>query len=196
MGFTLIELVIVAAIIALISAIVLVRFNTFDSTVVLKSVAYDVASSIRDAQIYSISVVGESANFKKAYGVNFSLASASERKQYIFFREETGDDPAEYSNVDSERVGPIAKLPGTIEISELCVVAGVSSDCNSYTTLNVSFLRPEFDAIYHTGFSTPANINEARIKLYSTNNPTEVWMVRVYKLGQISVCKEGTMNCP
>jgi len=79
-----VELLIVLAITALISVVVATRFSVFDSTVVLKNLAYEIAVSIRGAQSYSLSVLGDTTNeFNTAYGITFDLNA--NKKSYTFF---------------------------------------------------------------------------------------------------------------
>src|ERR1700691_1591264 len=57
-GFTLIELLVVVGIMVVISAFILVRQSRFDSSTLLRSLAYSVALSVRQAPIYGSSVLG------------------------------------------------------------------------------------------------------------------------------------------
>lgn len=61
-GFTLVELLISIAIITVITAIVVVRYRQFDSTVLLKGAAYEIALALREAQIQSVSAVRDVGN--------------------------------------------------------------------------------------------------------------------------------------
>jgi prepilin-type N-terminal cleavage/methylation domain-containing protein len=57
-GFTLLEMLIVMTIMIIISLVFLVRQSRFDSSTVLRSLAYSVALSVRQAQVYGTSVLG------------------------------------------------------------------------------------------------------------------------------------------
>lgn len=194
-GFTLIELLISAAIITIISSIVLVRFNSFDSTVLLKSLAYEVATSIREAQIYSVSVInsvgGAQANFRYPYGVSFTQNAQS----YTFFR----FDNANTAVTPSNTAGQVTLLKtiafsGSMKVADVCVVGGATEYCASYpvnniSRLDISFRRPEFFAIFNAPGSS-GTISEGKIKLCSTRNPANMWVVKVTLLGQITVYKD------
>ena len=65
-GFTLVELLITFAIIAIITGIVLVKYKAFDSTVLLKSAAYELSLNLRETQAKSVSVRGDGGS-----GINF-----------------------------------------------------------------------------------------------------------------------------
>ena len=71
-GFTLVELLISIAIIGMITALVLVKYGSFSSTTLLKSTAYEIALTLREAQVKSVSVLGSDPNFDYPYGVTFS----------------------------------------------------------------------------------------------------------------------------
>ncbi len=198
-GFTLIELLISAAIITIVTSIVLVRFNAFDSTVLLKSLAYDVGMTVREAQIYSVSVLNVvgGSNFRTPYGLHFVDGSSS----YTFFRYDdvgptTGETPR-YSGGDS--VTPIRTVPlgGSFIVSKICAVGPNVCTSNGITEVDISFRRPEFAAIFYTPSLTAAqlqNTSAMQIYLTSTRNSTNVWIVEVKLLGQISayLC---TTNC-
>lgn len=191
-GFTLIELLVSAAIIVIITSIVVVRFVNFDGTVILRSAAYDVATSLREAQIYSVSVMNTDSIFRYPYGVTFSPGGTS----YTFFRFNSPDmniSPA-YGEDDSVTEDPIRVmgLPDTIEISDLCVKIGDGSTVCGLNRLDVSFRRPEFSALISRSPLGGAadGISAALVKLQSSRNPGNVWVVEIKILGQITVYKE------
>lgn len=187
LGFSLIELLISAAIIALISAIVIVKFTSFDSSVLLKSLAYEVASVVRNAQVYSVSVVRNTEGFGFAYGMHFSSAS----KQYTFFRYTGANQtvvPQYLTNTTDINTFTIGR---NMQVSALCVKTAGDNTCHEVTSLDISFRRPEFRALFHSnsGSITDANIESAQIRLNSTGNTNFVWVVEVSLLGQITVFK-------
>ena len=84
-AFTLIELLVVMAIFSVISLLILANHSRFNSSVLLGSLAYDMALSVRQAQVYGVSVQTFNANFQVGYGVHFTTGNS-----YIFFAD-TGD---------------------------------------------------------------------------------------------------------
>jgi len=191
-GFTLIELLISAAIISIISAIVIVRFNTFDSTVLLKSLAYEVAASIRQAQVYSVSVLNTGGNFSFPYGMTFS----PESKTYTFFRYDDSSNTSVRPKYDAAEVNPHASdvnvftIGRSMQIVDVCMVVGGVDDC-TISRLDISFRRPEFKALFYAaGFAgDQKDITSGKIKLQSTNGGN-IWIVEVGYFGQISVKKQ------
>jgi type II secretory pathway pseudopilin PulG len=196
-GFTLIELLVSAGIIVMITSIVIVRFVNFDGTVILRSAAYDVATALREAQIYSVSVVNSDDTFRYPYGVTFSPGGTS----YTFFQFTNLDASAfpQYDvndAVDEEEPLRVMNLSESIEIADLCVrVTGNTDPTCGLNRLDVSFRRPEFSALISappegTSEGAVPGISAALIKLQSSRNPGNVWVVEIKLLGQITVYKE------
>lgn len=132
-GFSLIELLIVIGIIGFITSMILLRYGSYDSEILLNSLAYDIALSIREAQSLSISVRGDAGDFSLGYGMHFTPGSS-----YILFRDIDGDgryDAGE--DVSTFDIG----LDNTV--SDLCV----NADTCGRDSLDVVFRRPEPDAI-------------------------------------------------
>ena len=84
-GFTLIELLVSVAIFTFLTGLILVNHGRFTSAILLENLAYDVGLSIREAQIFGLSVKEfepGSGQFQQGYGVHFD---ASTPAQYIIF---------------------------------------------------------------------------------------------------------------
>jgi prepilin-type N-terminal cleavage/methylation domain-containing protein len=200
-GFTLVELLISTAIITIITAIVLVRYGTFDSVTLLKSLAYEVGLTIREAQVYSVSVsdVNQSGNYRYPYGLNFVVASEA----YTLFRYTNNDTSVRpiygSGNTDDVRV---YRLTNGVSINDVCVwiAGGTSFDCASTGTndsalrqLDISFRRPEFAAIFNAHWLAAGvqdTIESARIEVVSPTNTNNIWVVDINLLGQISINKK------
>lgn len=185
-GFTLIELLICVGIIGILTAIVIFKYKSFDSTILLKSAAYEVSLALRDTQVKSVSATrGNSNSFDYPYGITFTPNS----KTYTGFQfTSTTVYPKYDGSVNAVDIGTVT-FDKAIEISDVCVNG---NDC-SPTRLDISFKRPEFKAIFYVpGNSDPQNdaITDATIKVNSTTNPSNVFLIKVSKLGQISVEKQ------
>jgi prepilin-type N-terminal cleavage/methylation domain-containing protein len=198
MGFTLIELLISAAIITVITSIVLVRFNAFDSTVLLKSIAYEVGTSVREAQIYSVSVINVvgDTNFRTPYGLHFVNNGSS----YTFFRYNDalprGETP-QYSGADPVTPVRVAALGGRFQILKICAAVVSGPDICTLTELDISFRRPEFSALFYSPSLTTPQLNSmsaAKLYITSTTNANNVWIVEVKLLGQVSTYR-CTTSC-
>ncbi len=76
-GFTLIEMLVVVAIISVIIGIVVVNQRSFDNSIILSNTAYDVALSVREAQAYGHAghgVSGSSSLVTYGTGIDFNAA--------------------------------------------------------------------------------------------------------------------------
>jgi prepilin-type N-terminal cleavage/methylation domain-containing protein len=73
-GFSLIELIVVLAIIGILSVVVISNQNSFNNTLTLSNTAYDIALSLRDAQTYGLaSRVQGGTSLNSGYGIHFDL---------------------------------------------------------------------------------------------------------------------------
>lgn len=192
-GFTLVELLISVAIISIVTATVLVRHNSFDSTVLLKGAAYEIALSLREAQVKSLSQVrsevNNQASFNYPYGMSFTPGS----KIYTAFKYASAvpTDRPNFSGSPAETINTFT-LDRTMQVSDVCVYGTGLSDPCAVDRLDISFRRPEYKALFYavsggTNYST--TITGAKIKVGSTNG-TNVFIVEITSLGQISVTKQ------
>jgi len=186
-GFTLIELLISVSIIVIITGVVLANHNRFNSTIFLGNLAYDIALSIREAQIFGLSVKEFKSSFKLGYGVHFDLA---DNKSFILFadldRDQLYDDPL--TGGTDEVVEKLNITRGN-KISLICAtpVGGVSacSGNNGPTKLDISFLRPNPEAVIKNPDLPGIQYERARIVVSSVDGDTRE--VLVESTGQISV---------
>ena len=178
-GFTLIELLAVVAIIVVITTLALARHSQFNSTILLSDTAYAVSFTIREAQVYGLSVKeftsGGTGTFDLGYGVHFAAATPL---TYTLFadlnRDQTYENPP-------DAIEESITLRNGYYIAELCGVSSNTTFCG-LSSLTVAFERPEPDAsirgdgiLYDSAcLMVAARSGEART-------------IRVYATGQISV---------
>ncbi|MEI6864148.1 MAG: type II secretion system protein [Candidatus Adlerbacteria bacterium] len=196
-GFTLIELLVVSAIIVIITMVLLLRQSRFDSSTILRSLAYSVALSVRQTQVYGTSVLGSNnsgaVSYASAYGLYFSAATPS---SYVLFADFNNngvyDSTEETVKVFSLNTGYVisevcTKLSGG---SNRCTGADDSSGMRTITSLNILFKRPNPDAVFTTDINGESYIS-GYIQVRSGDGTTR--SVVITSPGQISVQAPGTL---
>ncbi len=178
-----------------ITAVVLVNNGKFGGVVRLQNLAYDMALSIRQAQVYGISVArfGDDT-FDAGYGMHFDISSPT---TYALFAdaldEENGlydcDDPINPTPDNCELV-ETTTITGKNSIIDLCTTSSSGAETCGVAKVDVVFIRPEPDAwISVSDNSCILNNNlcqkSARIKLSSPRGDTISIVIDAN--GQISV---------
>lgn len=198
-GFTVVELLVVVAVITALTAVMLLQQQRFDSTTLLRSLAYRTALSVREAQSYGTSVrlTGTAA---PAYGIY--LTTGSNTTYYLF---------ADVNN-DRCRAGDAVcpANPGTEDIDTFTLgsnytinrfLARTSSFTHTsgaeITSLTIFFIRPNPDACFATSAGTnscaaspPYAYQNAEIQLRAPSGSTR--SVMITNTGQISVGNVGS----
>src|SRR3989344_4535409 len=142
-GFTLIEMLVVIAVMAIVTGVMLANNGRFGGQVLLQNLAYDIALTLRQAQVYGISVqrFEDTNEYVAGYGVNFRSSSPD---LFILYGDLDGDEV--YSGAN-ETVRSALKLHSGYKIRELIVI---DSDAPSVpiaaSELDIGFRRPEPDA--------------------------------------------------
>lgn len=193
-------MVVVTAIIAVITGLILVSDSRFGGKVLLENLAYDMALSIRQAQVYGVSVQRFGTTFNVAYGMHFDTSNPT---QYNTFADACSPanglyDAAGGGCASGELVGQVVTLERGFRISKLCAPAGTNSaTCTSVNPLDITFKRPEPDACFSasgTSDYTAGNCRDtyanARIVVKSPRGDLQSIIVEAN--GQITVQKEAT----
>lgn len=210
-GFSIIELLVSITIIVIVSGVVLVSHSRFGGSVLLTNLAYDVALSIRQAQVYGLAVrefdpSGPSATFETSYGVWFNKDNPT---TYVLFADYDGDSlyngTAACTAGDLEcvtrftigRGNTIAQFCGIVSTLPLLVQQCSGSGPGTIQYLNIIFDRPNPDAIVLSDLlpvpSEGGYDGGARIVLRSPQGLQKTVLVGV--TGQISVL-EGQVSVP
>ena len=217
-GFTLIEMLVVMTIMLLITGALLLRQSRFDSSTILRSLAYGVALSVRQAQVYGTSVVGTSTTavacgsgfysngncYAAGYGLYFSAANPT---GYVLFADL--DNNGQYSSNELVKTFNFSK---GYSISDMCAVEAVTgyTDCwiagttpgllTSAATLSIMFKRPNPDACFATNAQTNTCsvggspfYSSAYVQIIAASDPTNTKRVTVTVPGEVSVCT--TVGC-
>lgn len=184
-AFTLIELMVVVAIFLVITGIILANNSRFNSSVLLDSLAYDIALSIREAQVYGLSVQTFNSNFQVGYGVDFSASSPNSYILFADVNENNHYDPGTDTVLDTYAVGVghfIKSFCGTYANS----TTQCSTDSSGpITQLDIVFLRPEPDANMSSSLSS-GYYSSVQIVVGSLTGG-ETRTITIQSTGQISV---------
>jgi len=178
------------SIIGIITAIIVIRYGAFYSTVLLKSQAYELALDLREAQVFAISTkvqpgefFGEASIYREEYGIAFDMDTPN---SYQLFLDNGNSIPAVYNS--SEAIGNSFVVDSRFVISKICV-----NECSTTVdNLSISFKRPNFDAItaYLNSADVPTQVNDARIEIQSVVDSSAIMAVEISAAGQISVKNE------
>ncbi len=209
-AFTLIELLVTIVIFVIITGVVLLNSNRFDSSVLLNNFAYDVALTIKQAQSYGVNVRENintgfnTAGSNTGYGIYFNRTV--DATKFVLFNDTIGgplspttpDQTYEGSfsscplnDPSSECVQKFSMTKGT-RVLKMCATNNISptNDCdsNQVDQLSILFYRPSLEAkIYINGESTPNNKAYAKITLAAADGRTVD--IVVTSVGQIYVKK-------
>jgi hypothetical protein len=171
-------MVVVTGIIMVLAAVLLVRNSAYGGSIILRSLAYDVALSFREAQTYGISVRQSNGTFSSGYGVEVRTGSPTD---YLLY---TDTDNTGFYSGSTELVNKYTLKSG-YTIVDLCYTpAGGTSEVCGAQKLDVTFHRPEPDAYIRVNDLSALN-QQGRIKLASPDGT--VISIIIQATGQISV---------
>ena len=186
-GVTLIELMIVIALVMIFTMIVLLRQKTFENTILLRNTAYELALSIREAQAYGVSVRRDTADAVSGrYGIHISLINSPEST--ILYSD--GDENNMYG-AGEERQTNI--FPTPFSVKNICVTpaSGIEECANDVGSkiigLEVLFIRPNPDAHLYVVRSVGglSSVSKAKVSIGTPENKKVD--VIISSLGQVSV---------
>ena len=201
-GFTLIELIVSMAIIALITSVALVQHNQFNETLALTNLAYEVGLSVRQAQVFGISVrefegsarVGATEDF--LYGVHFEY-DPDNRTEYVLYADLNDDE--RFTN-DTEVVETTTITRGNF-IDQFCGIQGGSATCSTgvdevgpLRSLSIQFRRPNPDAVILGSTVSSTTLYDSALIILKSREGNAERCVRVRPTGQVSI--ETTCTVP
>lgn len=191
----------------LITTTMVIRQNRFNSSTVLRSLAYSVALSVRQAQVYGVSVIGTTTPqsncgggfysstgvcYAPGYGINVTWGTGNPTG-YTLFADLNNN--GKYDNGESVKV---FTLGSGYQISNICATTGGGQQyCPSsgLTYLDIIFRRPNPDACFSTNLTSntcttgaAAAYTSGYIQIQSIGDVTNTRNVTVTATGQVSVC--------
>ena len=187
-GFSLIELIVSVAIFTIITSLILAKHSKFSGTLLLENLAYDVALSIRKAQVFGLSVrefnTGVS-DFDVGYGVHFD---SSDDKTYVFFSD---TDREEDFDADTEVIDTFNLRKGNYIYKFCGVLSDGTQKCSNtgdITSLDIIFERPNPEAIIKSNIDADDGLYVSALITVASSQGTQ-WNVSTVVTGQISIQK-------
>lgn len=202
-AFTLIELMVTVSIFMVITTVVLYQNSKFNSSILLTNSAYEVALTIRQAQVFGVAsrkvtigafgtegaTVGGRTAYQIGYGVYFDKANS---KSFTLFADVNSD-----SNYDASEIITTSTFVRDIRISDVCFsINGGAYQCNTvgtYDKATIIFRRPNPEPLVFKNTTNIAGISSIKIVLKADSSATESRCVIINSIGQTSV-KSGA-NC-
>ncbi len=210
-GFTIIELLVVTAIFALMTSLVLANYPRFNAQIILENTAYEVALEVRQAQSFGLGVreTAVAADEFPGYGVYIPDITSENTRVFLYA---DGDGNKLYSD-------GTGCVPGTGECVEalllrnyfIYAVCGnwrsdhpseasfrTTSDVDPYVatghcdidTLDINFTRPNPDALlqgYASGIPGHPLSGYSDVEIVVATSDGNVRTVVVWSTGQIAV---------
>ncbi len=181
-GFGIIELLVSISIMVLVSSVILVRQNSFNSAVLLRSQSYEIALAAREVQLNAVSVNDVTGDFRSLLGLHFDL---DENQKYRIFRDADNDGFFD----GTEAFGKQGSLDDRFEIRAIRVNRN-SGGTVSASEVSAVFERPNFDARF---FSATGEIDAASIEIdigkrnVQSGGDDSIRTVEITSTGQIAV---------
>ncbi len=194
-AFSLIELLVVVSIFSFISVVILANHSKFNTNVLLDSLAYNSALSVRQAQVYGISVRQSAAlpgEFQIGYGVHFQKSTPS---QYILFADLNKNK--KYDGTPTDSIVETYVIGRGHHIKQFCAHTTTTPNCSDDASapinyLDITFLRPVPDASFTTD-KTGITYSRATFTLASAGDTTRT--VSVATTGEVSVTGADATSC-
>ena len=148
-GFTLLELLVVIALMGIIYSVTLSNYNGMNKSIELQNTAYNVALSIRETQVYGINKKLDSGSFSDGdpypFGIQIDTDNSAE---IVIFRDRDPTDNnfdggCQSNIIECER---FIKFNGGNHISRIRVKSAGGGWLNFSGKLNILFKRPNPDA--------------------------------------------------
>jgi len=182
-GFTLVELVVVMGIATVIMTTLVIQQRSWNDRLSVSTQSYELALSIRQAQIYSLGVreyaSGSGDKFDLGYGVYFNQGTLD---RYIFFA-----DANKNQKYDSGEAVETNLLTRGVTINRVCGTSGCMPGGGPLNNVSISFFRPDTKAniaLLNNG-GNPVDNPPATIYLRSLNG--KEYSVKVESNGQVVI---------
>lgn len=172
-GFTLVEMMVVLAIISVITGIALLGQSTFNRSLLLTNTAYTVALSIREMQTLGLSSRAFNSVQNAGYGINLNRNTPA---SYILFADISNTPSPIPSNCVTGTAGTPEAKPGNCRYDTDATPDGIVQTYNFDSRFTVSRFCGRFNAstIYCSNYSAPNRLNSMDISFIRSNTETAV----------------------
>ena len=197
-GFTLLEVLIVSAIFVIIAGALIGQNRVFQSNVETANLAYEIALTIREAQVLGLGVRQFGGVFTEAYGIHFEEPDVDSLSFLLFVDRSPSNPSAANLRYDGPVTDPTIErfeLRGGNQIVELCGTrTSGSTHCSALgggggplEHVNIIFQRPDPAAKIGIKLSAPKPWEGTRAWLRIRSLGNVEYRVEVTDTGQISV---------
>ncbi len=192
-GFTLIEMVAVLGIFSIVSAIVLFNYDKFRSETILTNMAYEIALSIREAQIYGVSARNSATTGTPDFTIPYGIYVLKDSSNYILFSDQSKD--SKFTGTNCIDTGDVCVTPYTLQrnmrITDINTKESSVSACVSIDYASILFKRPNPEPVISDDAVRTLSYIEIEV---SPQGGDSKRYVRIANNGQISVTNETL--CP
>lgn len=194
---------VVVVIITVMTSVLLLQQKKFDSSTLLRSLAYSIALTVRQAQVYGTSVRQFNASdttFSYNYGV-FFFSGSEGASNYYLFADGGGGAPKDNCRAGGTTTGTCSTNSGTEDVQQfklgpgytIVKFCGIAASGSQTCTPNISWLtiyfkRPNTDAFFAS--SAGGTYSSAYIQISGPGGDTR--SITVTSTGQIAVGSLGT----
>jgi len=193
-----IEMMVVVAIVGIMTSIIVWNYGDFRSGIIVTNMAYEAATSVRQAQLYGLGVRGaygaDGYEFGGTYGVEFRVGEST----YNVFRDAgvvpdgLCEDPCACDGGDGECVERVTMLQN-VTVAAVCATSVADSPeallaaCENFDILTVTYTRPRPEASIMVGSSGALTGDQYAIGALVLRGGKHCRLVTVYQSGQVSV---------
>lgn len=150
-GFTIVEMIVVVAIMALVTTLVLFNNNQLNSAILVSNTAYEIGLIVRESQVAGLGVQATNEGFSSSHGVHFDISdpykviSFADKNKNGIYDQEQGEMTQEYT-ITNKRAGAILGMCQESSLSTSTTLYCYANNTD-YTT-DIVFNRPNPEAFF------------------------------------------------
>lgn len=191
-GFTLLELMITLAIGMFILTTVVIGQSKYTDSAALKGLVNDISLTLRQAQVYGLSVKENTpGDFKTSYGIFFNAFHPTE---YIYFGDTGATMNGNYDGTNTVCTGECIQLvqitKGNQIVNPICRIDLTNAETCDVWKVSIVFVRPAPEAkmtLYSTSGAPLSMTGYKGVRVKFISPQGIVRSIVVYTTGQISV---------